>query len=156
MSGTKPEKLKIFREKDKVFLISLLTPLVLSDETAVEDLLRTDTEKWVTLDPVGGIVPTQVMLRCLQQHRHMTTEIMLVCCALLQRRDNVICQFYYDVNHSSLHFQPRLTSRYLVHYEGCPSLAQQLPYRSPLHRIYVVHHRRASMLNSIRDLLLTL
>lgn len=139
-SGSKAEKLKQFRECDKSFLMSLLSPLMQSDEIEVENLLRADTGKWVELDRIGGVRPTQTLLRCLRRGQHLNADIMRICCALLQKRDGIICDFYTDVNKSSTSFQARLKSLYLVNTD-IHCLSKDLPVSIPLHRIFVVHQR---------------
>ena len=120
--------------------MSLLSPLMQSDEIEVDNLLRADTGKWVELDPIVGIKPTQTLLRCLRRGQHLSTGVMQICCALLQKRDGVVCDFYNEVNKSSSSFQARLKSLYIVNTES-HGITQQLPSSVPLHRIYIAHQR---------------
>lgn len=131
--------MKVLRECDRKLMLSLLSPLLLSDEIKVDGLLRADTGNWIELDPIAGITPTQTLLRCLQRGHHLEVSVMHICCVLLQKRDSVISNFYSDVNCSSSSFQPRLKSLYLVNID-IRRLFYQLPDSIPLHRIYIAHH----------------
>ena len=119
-------------------MISFFSPLTQSDKVAVEDLLRADTDKWIKMDPINGIEPTQAMLRCLQHGRNLQVSVMQICCSLLQKRDRIICDFYNEVNKSNTTFQERLKSCYIVNSES-QRLSEQLPNWIP-YRIFVAYY----------------